>query len=238
MNHHVNLVRLRAVANALEELKDKVVFVGGATVSLYADDPAASEARPTDDVDVVIEVATYAEFSSQIEERLHQLGFINDIESGIICRYKIHGLIVDVMPTDPDVLGFTNPWYKDGIAQSVVYQLDERQSIRLFSAPYFIATKLEAFNSFRHGQDPRVNPDFEDIIYLFDNRNELMNEIMQSPGPVFLYLQREINALLANPNVDENIYVHLERSTASPRTQRILKIWKAIVAQIDSQNWK
>lgn len=231
MSHHINLVRLRAVANALSELNDKVVFVGGATVSLYADDPAAAEARPTDDVDVVIEVATYAEFSSQIEERLRQLGFINDIESGIICRYKIHGLIVDVMPTDPDVLGFSNRWYKDGITHSITYHIDERQSIRIFSAPYFIATKLEAFNSFRRGRDPRINSDFEDIIYLFDNRNELMNEIMQSSNPVRSYLQAVIKNLLMSPNLEENIYAQLERNTASQRTQRILKIWKGIVNQ-------
>jgi hypothetical protein len=107
-NHHTNLVRLRAVASALAELNEKVVFVGGATVSLYATDSAAAESRPTDDIDVVVEVATYGEFSSQIEERLRQLGFMNDHESTVICRYKIHGLIVDIMPTNPEVLGFSN----------------------------------------------------------------------------------------------------------------------------------
>ena len=37
MNHHRNITRIKAVSNALEDLKDLVVFVGGATVSLYAD---------------------------------------------------------------------------------------------------------------------------------------------------------------------------------------------------------
>lgn len=36
MSHDINIARIRAVSNALEELKDEVVFVGGATVSLYA----------------------------------------------------------------------------------------------------------------------------------------------------------------------------------------------------------
>lgn len=230
-NHHTNLVRLRAVASALSELNDKVVFVGGATVSLYATDPAAVESRPTDDVDVVVEVATYAELTSQIEKRLRQLGFTNDIESGIICRYKIQGLIVDVMPTDSDVLGFSNRWYKDGVTHSIVHRINEHQAIRLFPAPYFIATKLEAFNSFRHGSDPRTNSDFEDIIYLFDNRDEILNEIIQSPNPVRSYLQAEINVLLANPNIYENTYAQLEPRTASKRTERILTIWQTIVNQ-------
>lgn len=227
-NHHTNLVRLRAVASALSELNEKVVFVGGATVSLYATDLAAAEPRPTDDIDVVVEVATYAEFSSQIEERLRQLGFTNDIESGIICRYRIQGLIVDVMPSDSGILGFSNRWYREGIAESIIRPVNEHQTIRIFTAPYFIATKLEAFNSSRHGRDPRTNSDFEDIIYLFDNRTELMAEISQSPQSVRAYLQADLNVLLANPNVYENIYAQLEPRTANKRTERILSIWQAI----------
>ena len=230
MNHHTNLVRLRTVARALVELNEQVVFVGGATVSLYADDSAALEPRPTDDVDVVVEVTTYAEFSNLVEERLRQLGFINDVASGVICRYKIHGLIVDVMPTNSDVLGFSNRWYKDGVAQAISYQMDKDQSIRIFSASYFIGSKLEAYKSFRHGRDPRTNSDFEDIIYLFDNRNKLMNEIIQGPNSIRSYLQQEIAILYADPNVDENIYAHLERTTSAQRTQRILKIWDEILS--------
>ncbi len=230
-NHHTNLVRLRAVATALSELNEKVVFVGGATVSLYATDSAATEPRPTDDIDVVVEVATYAEFSRQIDERLRQLGFVNDTTSSFIYRYKIQDLIVDVMPNDSAVVGFTNRWYKEGIATSIIYPVSEQQSIRIFSAPYFVATKLEAFNSFRHGRDPRQNSDFEDIIYLFDNRSELTNEILQSPNSVRSYLQAEINGLLADPTVDENIYAQLEPRTASKRTERILTIWQTIVNQ-------
>ena len=55
MSHHTNIVRIKAVANALNELKEKVVFVGGATISLYPDSPVL-EVRPTDDIDVIIEI--------------------------------------------------------------------------------------------------------------------------------------------------------------------------------------
>lgn len=48
MSLHQNIIRIKAVYNALEELENDVVFVGGATVALYADRPA-SEVRPTDD---------------------------------------------------------------------------------------------------------------------------------------------------------------------------------------------
>jgi hypothetical protein len=44
---------LEVIAGGLRDLLDEVVFVGGATVALYATDPAAPETRPTDDVDFV-----------------------------------------------------------------------------------------------------------------------------------------------------------------------------------------
>ena len=59
MNHHQNITRIKAVNNALGPLNDKVVFVGGATVSLYAEyENGIPEdlVRPTDDVDILIEL--------------------------------------------------------------------------------------------------------------------------------------------------------------------------------------
>ena len=75
-----------------------------------------------------------------------------------------------------------------------------------------------------------MNSDFENIIYLFDNREELTGEILQSPNSVRSYLQAEITVLLANPSVYESIYVQLERSTANQRTHRILEIWRRIIS--------
>ncbi|MEI9809551.1 MAG: hypothetical protein WDO16_17700 [Bacteroidota bacterium] len=80
MSHRINLTRIKAVSNALGELKDKVVFVGGATVSLYAD-RAAPEVRPTDDVDILVEISSRWDFAA-LEEQLRKIGFQNDISSG------------------------------------------------------------------------------------------------------------------------------------------------------------
>ncbi len=228
MNQHVNIVRLRAVATALAELNEQVVFVGGATVGLYATDPAAPESRPTDDVDVVVEVVSYAEYG-RIEERLRQLGFSNDVASGVICRYTINGLTVDVMPSDSVILGFSNRWYANGVAQSVQYALDNRLTIRLFTAPFFIASKMEAVKSHRHGTDLRLNSDFEDVVYLFDNRPQLADEIRQSPVELRSYLLTELTPLLSDPTVDENVSANLEPTAAGRRTQRILAIWQELV---------
>lgn len=50
---------------------DKMVFVGGAAVSLYTDRPS-SEIRPTDDVEIVVELATLREYA-KIEDMLREL---------------------------------------------------------------------------------------------------------------------------------------------------------------------
>lgn len=84
------MIRIKAVSNALSALETTLVFVGGATVSLYVDEAFREETRPTDDVDVVVEVFAYNNFAA-IEERLRSLGFTNDITSRVICRYQYQG---------------------------------------------------------------------------------------------------------------------------------------------------
>ncbi len=40
-NRTINMAAVAEIAHALRELKDQMVFIGGAVVSLYADDPSA-----------------------------------------------------------------------------------------------------------------------------------------------------------------------------------------------------
>lgn len=112
MNHHLNITRIKSVFHALGELREKVVFVGGATVSLYIDSKT-EEIRPTDDIDVVIEIYTHQEYAA-IDEKLRKPGFLNDQTSGIICRYVIHGIMVDVIPAQGEALCIDplNGWTK------------------------------------------------------------------------------------------------------------------------------
>jgi len=177
MSHHTNIVRIKAVSNALNDLKEKVVFVGGATISLYPD-RAVFEVRPTDDIDVIIEILNYVD-RAKLEERLRSIGFSHDIESGVICRYKIQGIIVDIMPTNDPSIGFTNIWYPEGFKKAVDYEIDERNVIKILSAPYFIATKLEAHKG-RGKNDGRTSQDFEDIVYVLENRESIWEEMINS----------------------------------------------------------
>lgn len=94
----VNIDMLQTVANGLDELKDKMVFVGGAITELYADDPPASDVRPTLDVDCVIILSSRLEHS-KLEENLRAKRFTHDTSQGAtICRWIYHEIKVDVMP--------------------------------------------------------------------------------------------------------------------------------------------
>ncbi|GAB3918911.1 hypothetical protein [Larkinella terrae] len=231
MADYVNLTDIRAVAMALENLEEKAVFVGGATVQLYASGYAATESRPTQDIDVVIALVSYSD-STELDRKLVNLGFKNDVMSGVICRYIYQDIVVDVMPTESSSLGFSNRWYAEGINQAILYPIDSESSIYIFTAPYFLASKLEAFKSYRHGKDFRMNSDFEDIIYVFDNRIEIENEIRNSPVSVRKYLAKELKNLLNHPDIQEGISVHLEYSTSGQRTQRILTIWDNFIKTV------
>jgi len=204
-----SITRIKVVYDALEELANEVVFLGGATVALYADRPSG-EARPTDDVDILVELMHYQDYAA-IEERLRSKGFTNDTESGVICRYRVRGIIVDVMPTGKNILGFTNSWYEQGYATSVTHVLDEHYSIKIFQPVYFLATKMEAFNN-RGGSDGRWSSDFEDIVYVLNNRNSIWKELQAADTAVKAYLKDQFRLLLENEYCGEWISVHLENN--------------------------
>jgi predicted nucleotidyltransferase len=207
MSLHQNITRIKAVFNALEELANDVVFVGGATVALYADRPS-NEVRPTDDVDILVELLNYSGYS-EIDAKLRAKGFENDIESGVICRYRVNGVIVDVMPTEENVLGFSNIWYPEGFRTAMYVHLDEHYKVKIFQPAWFIASKLEAFNG-RGDNDGRLSSDFEDIVFVLNNRNSIWEELEAAPELLRNYLQHEFGNLLSQPYMYEWVGVHLD----------------------------
>lgn len=226
MNHHNNIVRIKAVNNALGELRDKVVFVGGATISLYPD-RQIFEPRPTDDVDIIVEIFNYAG-RANLEDKLRAIGFHNDPESKVVCRYRIDGIIVDIMPTDDDSIGFKNQWYPEGFHNAMEQIIDDQTTVKILSAPYFIATKLEAFKS-RGQNDGRTSHDFEDIVYILENRSTIWEEMKNAPDNVRAYLIEEFRNLAKNRNIYEWVDSNVERGSP-PATYRILENWESFAA--------
>lgn len=215
---HNNIIRLQAVARALDHLKDEVVFVGGAVTSLYFTTLAAPEIRVTEDIDCVIEIESRGKYYL-LQEKLRELNFKEDVTKGApICRWIYNGLVVDIMPTDPDILGFSNLWYKHALDNSVKTTLPDSQVINIFPIEYFIATKLEALKHRNGGTDIRWSHDFEDIITVIANRDNLIQELLLSDSKIQKYLSQEFQKLLKDERVDEAIDSALGYSSAAAYT--------------------
>ncbi len=199
-----NILMLQTVADGLEELKDEMVFVGGAVAELYANNPAASEIRPTIDVDCVIEISSRLHFA-KLEERLRNKKFKNDSSKGApICRWIYKDIKVDIMPTDSNVLGFSNRWYEEGIKIKVSKTLPNGTEIFVFPPEYYLATKIEAHKG-RGGNDLRQSHDFEDVIFILNNCPDILVYISSSNLNVKMYLKEECQNFLENPDITEGI---------------------------------
>ncbi len=168
-----NLECLVVIADSLGRLREEIVFVGGSVAGLLITDPLAEAVRATVDVDAIVEATTLHQFH-QVENRLPDLGFTRDISSEVICRWKhkTTGVLFDLMPTQSDVLGFSNLWYPEAVTTAERVRLIDNMEIRVISAACFIATKLEAFIS-RGGSDIASSHDLEDILNIVDGRPEL-----------------------------------------------------------------
>ncbi|OGR64584.1 MAG: hypothetical protein A2X31_08255 [Elusimicrobia bacterium GWB2_63_22] len=215
---------LAHIAKGLGPLKDKVVFVGGSTVSLYLTDPGAATVRPTEDVDCVIQVLTRGQYY-KLEQELERLGFRHVTETGApICRWSYRGLTTDIMPTEGAVLNFKNSWYPDGYEQAISVKLPGGEQVRIFSLPYFLASKLEAFKDRGNG-DFLTSPDMEDIITVLDGSEHIAEEISVAPTKVKKYLAGQFHEFLRDDRFTESLEGNLRAPAGTAaRVERIKKI--------------
>lgn len=228
-NKIINLALVAQVAEGLKELREKMIFIGGAVISLYTDDPAADEIRPTKDIDMTIDLANYAEWA-KMQERLAELNFYPDPQGQSICSYKFEKIAVDIMPAEDSGIGISNKWYKPGFKYLQQIELPEGISINILPAPYFLATKLEAFKD-RGGNDFYGSHDFEDIIYLLDNRTTILEEILAADEDVRSYIKQELMGIKNHPQSDEILAMHIHPLVREYRFSLMLEKINSIIEQ-------
>jgi len=137
-NRIINLAVVAEIAEALKEYNQKMVFVGGAVVSLYTDDTAADEIRPTEDIDMTLNVVSLKEWNN-IQKDLADLGFHPDPFGHAICSYKYKDIPVDIMAAEEGLFGPTNRWYKIGFMDLWKVKV-KTQEINILKAPCYLAT--------------------------------------------------------------------------------------------------
>lgn len=214
MTSDPNLPLLEAVVAALGTLCERFVFVGGCATGLQVTAAGGPPIRATRDVDVIVEVLTLGDYHN-LERELELAGFRHDQrEDAPICRWRLGAAVLDVMPTDPSILGFGNSWYDEAIRTATWRTLPGGMQIRVISAPAFVATKLEAFAG-RGSGDFLASHDLEDLITVVDGRAELVEEISATSAPLRSYLANQLRNLLMNPRFTEALPAHLPGDNAS-----------------------
>ena len=224
---HPNTQQVRRAAIALGDLLNEVVFVGGLMIPFFISDRGLHRMRPTDDVDVVVECRTRQAYH-QFAQRLQVLGFRPDQSPGApVCRYRMaDGLVLDAMPLDGEILGFSNHWYPLVMNTAVSVELAAGVVIRAAHPVALLATKWEAFLD-RGFNDPFGSHDLEDLLMLIAGRPELANELQPLSPDVRAFIADSVRMLLAAPWFDDVLEGTL------PDAQRLPAILEGVRARLD-----
>lgn len=210
----------------LGEIANEMLFVGGSIVPLLFTS-GDTYFRSTRDVDCVIDVEALVDYY-EFTTKLKLIGFkeISE-EDAPICRWHKNDCLIDVIPTT-DIIGFTNSWYHAAFKYPVTYHVKGSMHIKVISAVYFIATKLEAFNN-RGKNDFLASHDMEDIISIIECRPEIVDEIFSSDMIVKKFIVCQFKIFCNNPRFLIDIIGlcnpdPLDLDNVNKVQQRILKI--------------
>lgn len=197
----MTIALLEEAANVLgPELLDRMAFVGAAALSLWITEEGAPPPRATRDVDLIVELGTLADYY-RLGEELREKALVENENAHQLCawRHPATGLELDVLPTDEEILGFSNRWHSRALRASVRMRLPSGTPIRAVPPPYLLATKLDAFAS--RGLDSSGEPDFlgsrdfGDVVALVDGRAELVEEVQSADSTLRGFIAERINSL-------------------------------------------
>lgn len=175
---------------------------------------------------IVVKVAHRSDYES-FSRQLRSLGFNEDQSSGITCRFRKNKMILDVMPTDSKILGYSNIWFEDGFKLNKVVKIGGLD-IKVFNLPYLLASKIEAFKG-RGKNHFSTSHDIEDIVTLFDGCSTVAAEVQSAEEKVRDYLSREIRALLSNLQFVSSIDAHVsDRLNLEERKRIIIERMKSV----------
>jgi hypothetical protein len=183
--------------------------------------PSSWRHSPDQDVDAIVDIASYAKYTV-LAGRLRALGLGEDTTLGApLCRWRHGPLIVDVMPTDAAVLGFSNRWYPTAIETAQTFHI-AGHDVRVVTPALFIATKLEAFHG-RGGHDIVASHDLEDIVAVVDGRPEIVGDVAAASDDLRAYIGAELRELLDNRDFTEALAGFLLPDPASQARRSLLE---------------
>lgn len=227
-NRAVNLQIVEKVALALEELNNNVVYVGGAVVSLYATDAGAEQARPTNDIDIAVQIKTYTEMD-ELRIKLAAKKIYPALFEKVLYRYKYQDILIDFIPFEKTPLGPTNSWFKPGFEKAYSVKVGNAE-IKILPVSLYVATKWEAYKS--RGDDPRTSHDFEDLIYVIDNNSYIIDNLISANKDVQIFLKEMCKEILSNSSRNEIIECQINPLIAEARREIIIQRLKEMLSII------
>lgn len=163
----------------------------------------------------------------EIREKLAEKGIKQTADLDVICRFRLDDILIDVMATHPIGWASANPWFGKGFENREQINI-EGVHIYIMPVPYFLVSKFTAHND-RGGNDARVSHDFEDIVYVLDNRTDWHEIVIQADVDVKEYLKQELQQILKSNNKQEAILGNLFYETQEERYKNIInKIEQAL----------
>jgi predicted nucleotidyltransferase len=188
-----NRILVERLCTHIEPLLNQIVLVGGCAVGFLITDSAQLLPRETDDVDLATEITTLGDYH-EFSNRLKELGFSEDTETGVICRWRKAELRLDAMPMKEVGFGSVNSWFPMAIKTATAISLPNGSKLKHINAPTFIATKIESFldrgdNNFQHY-------DIEDIINVINGREEVIDELAKADQELRDFTSDKLGAFL------------------------------------------
>jgi hypothetical protein len=217
----INPGALVFVAQRLDAIGLNYAFVGGSIVSYLVDYPDLSPVRPTEDLDIIVEVLTTQRYSD-IEHKLRAIGFQHDTRQGApMCRWILSGLTIDIMPTEGGLIGLNTAWFAEALASAKPHTI-EQFSLKIISPVAFIATKLAAFSDRGKG-DYFASHDLEDLMTVIDGRESIATEIASSPTELRQYIVSSLEQICQANDFQEALPGYLPSDSASQRRLPLLR---------------
>jgi hypothetical protein len=219
---------MRLVAQELDSVGLSFAFVGGCAVWLLVDRPDLTDFRPTEDVDVIIEVVTLGELY-KLEEQLRVAGFQHDMSEGApICRWIVKGCLVDIMPIDSRELGMNSQWFREALESAQLVTVDGTLQAKVITPPLFLATKLAAFQDRGHS-DLFGSHDVEDIVTITDGCENIVQQVGHSSPDVRKFIADGFSVIMQQADFDDALFGHLSAAFgARERVQEVKEKFAAI----------
>ncbi|MDD4737096.1 MAG: hypothetical protein PHP44_13445 [Kiritimatiellae bacterium] len=192
----VNEKGISTVVRSMKEIGVPFALIGGSALP-YLLDPAYIH-RPTNDVDVVVEVTTRMAYSN-VERKLERAGFHHDMAGGPRCRWLLDDITVDVLPTSPNAAEFGSVWFEEAMSALESVTARDETEFHVIGPAHLLAAKLDAFFD-RGVGDFQQSKDLEDIVSLVEGCSRLFPALEIGSVALRRHVSGRIQHILASPD--------------------------------------